>query len=87
MPLAAGAAARGGAGGSSRSISAARRAGVIGKAMSATPSASATALARQTGVLMQLPSPTPLAPSGVTGDSVSRWRISGSGTSQAVGTR
>ena len=41
----------------------------------------------QTGVLMQLPSPTPLAPSGVTGEGVDMWRITGSGTSQAVGTR
>ena len=51
------------------------------------PSASATALAMQTGVLMQLPSPTPLAPSGVNGDSVSMCRIIGVSTSIAVGTR
>ena len=51
------------------------------------PSASATALARQTGVDMQLPSPTPLAPSGVKGDGVSICRIVGSGTSVAVGTQ
>ena len=38
----------------------------------------------QTGVDMQLPSPTPFDPSGVNGDGVCMWRMSGSGTS-AVG--
>jgi hypothetical protein len=52
-----------------------------------TPMASATALARHTGVDMQLPSPTPLVPSGVNGDGVSRCRITGDGTSIVVGTR
>ena len=51
------------------------------------PSASATALAMQTGVLMQLPSPTPFVPSGVNGDGVSMCRITGVGTSIGVGTR
>ena len=63
------------------------RAGVSGRSRASAPSASATALARQTGVVMQLPSPTPLAPSGVTGLGESRCRMSGSGTSHAVGTR
>ena len=52
-----------------------------------SPSASATALAMHTGVLMLLPSPTPLAPSGVNGDGVSMCRITGSGTSILVGIR
>ena len=43
------------------------RSGVNGTLISATPSASATALAMQAGVLIALPSATPLAPSGVTG--------------------
>src|SRR5271169_1678675 len=55
------------------------RDGVSGSARSATPSASATALARQTGVLIELPSPTPFAPNGVTGDGVSRCWITGAG--------
>jgi hypothetical protein len=42
--------------------------GVNGRLISGTPSASATALAIQTGVLIALPSATPLAPSGVTGE-------------------
>ena len=37
----------------------------------ATPSASATALAMHGGVLIEFPSATPFAPSGVTGDWVS----------------
>ncbi|MNW07991.1 hypothetical protein D3C71_2046980 [compost metagenome] len=61
--------------------------GVSGRRMSARPRASATALAMHTGVLMLLPSPTPLAPRGVNGDGVSRCRITESGTSGAVGTR
>ena len=44
------------------------RRGVAGSVTSATPSASAMALAMQAGVLMQLPSARPLAPSGVNGD-------------------
>ena len=52
-------------------------AGVSGRSIAASPSASATALARQTGVLMQLPSPTPLAPSGVNGDGDSTCRMAG----------
>jgi len=48
-----------------------RRSGVSGRLTSATPSASATALAMHTGVLIEFPSATPLAPSGVTGDGVS----------------
>ena len=46
-------------------------AGTSGNSMSLQPSASATALAMQTGVDMQLPSPTPFDPSGVNGDGVS----------------
>jgi hypothetical protein len=46
-------------------------AGVIGSTMSSIPNASATALAMHTGVDMQLPSPTPLAPRGVNGDGLS----------------
>src|ERR1700688_1810889 len=46
-------------------------AGTSGNSMSSQPSASATALAMQTGVDMQLPSPTPFDPSGVNGDGVS----------------
>ena len=82
----AGAAPREGGGSSmpSRSIT---REGVSGSVTLATPSASATALAMQGGVLMLLPSPSPLAPSGVKGLGVSKCRISGSGTSQVVGTR
>jgi hypothetical protein len=49
--------------------------GVNGRLISGTPSASATALAIQTGVLIALPSATPLAPSGVTGEGLSRCRI------------
>src|SRR5262249_57321988 len=45
------------------SIWAASFAGVIGRSIVSIPSASATALARHTGVLMQFPSPTPFAPS------------------------
>ena len=44
------------------------RRGVAGSGTSSTPSASAMALAMQAGVLMQLPSASPLAPSGVSGD-------------------
>src|SRR6202035_93896 len=62
------------------------RSGVNGTLISATPSASATALAMQTGVLIALPSATPLAPSGVTGEGLSRCRISSSGIIEAVGT-
>ena len=47
------------------------RSGVSGRLTSTTPSASATALAMHAGVLIKLPSATPLAPSGVTGDGVS----------------
>src|ERR1700731_1622379 len=43
------------------------RSGVNGTLISATPSASATALAMQAGVLIALPSATPLAPSGGSG--------------------
>src|SRR5690606_7286927 len=60
------------------------RDGVSGRRMSERPRASATALAMQTGVLMLLPSPTPLAPSGVNGEGVSMCRISGSTASGAV---
>ncbi|MDT4869637.1 hypothetical protein FQZ97_1046780 [compost metagenome] len=74
-------------GGSSMPSSCITREGVSGSTMSARPSASATALAMQGGVLMLLPSPRPLAPSGVKGLGVSRCRIMGSGTSQVVGTR
>ncbi len=49
-------------------MKAASFAGVSGRSISARSSASATALAMHTGVLMQLPSPTPLAPSGVKGE-------------------
>ena len=48
-----------------------RRSGVNGRLTSTTTSASATALAMHTGVLIEFPSATPLAPSGVTGDGVS----------------
>src|SRR5215470_5437736 len=48
-----------------------RRSGVSGRLTSATPSASATALAMHTGALIEFPSATPLAPVGVTGDGVS----------------
>ena len=70
--------------------SAASFAGVSGRSMASTPSASATALAMQTGVDMQLPSPTPLAPSGVNGEGLSMCRISdvrhlGRGRHQIVG--
>ena len=60
--------------------------GVNGRLISGTPSASATALAIQTGVLIALPSATPLAPSGVNGEGLSRCRISSSGIIEAVGT-
>src|ERR1700680_4580629 len=62
------------------------RSGVNGTLISATPSASATALAMQAGVLIALPSATPLAPSGVTGEGLSIRRISSSGVIEAVGT-
>ena len=52
----------------SPSIMAWMRRGVAGSGTSSTPSASAIALAMQTGVDMQLPSASPLAPSGVSGD-------------------
>ena len=61
----------GGGAGSAPRTSGASLAGVSGRSMSSTPSASATALAMQTGVVMQLPSPTPFAPSGVNGEGVS----------------
>src|ERR671933_2368238 len=67
-----------------------RASGVIGSELMYTPSgrsASATALASAGGVLMQFPSPTPLAPSSVTGDGVSRWSITSRGDSVAVGHR
>ena|SRR5689334_6899097 len=60
--------------------------GVNGRLISAAPSASATALAMQAGVLIALPSATPLAPSGVTGEGLSICRISNSGIIEAVGT-
>ena len=44
-------------------------------------------LARQTGVLIQLPSAMPLAPSGVASVLLSWCNINGSGISHAVGTR
>src|SRR5262249_27547615 len=69
------------------SIKAESFAGVSGRSSAATPSASATALAMHTGVDMQLPSPTPLAPSGVNGDGDCVWRMSGAGTSVAVGNK
>ncbi len=90
MPVAGGGAtapAVTGRGGSARASAACSRDGLIGSARSRKPSASATALAIQTGVLMQLPSANPLAPSGVNGDGVAIWRISGLGTSWTVGTR
>src|SRR5262249_24567090 len=62
-----------------------RRFGVSGRLTSATPSASATALAMHTGALIEFPSATPLAPSGVTGDGVSWCKISRSGIIEAVG--
>jgi hypothetical protein len=40
----------------------------------------------QAGVLIALPSATPLAPSGVTGEGLSICRISSSGIIEAVGT-
>ncbi len=73
--------------GSSPAINACSRSGVIGSAMSLAPSASAIALAMQAGVLMQLPSAMPLAPSGVSGEGVSWCRISSFGISLTVGTR
>ena len=76
-----------GGGGSSLANQDATFAGVIGSSTSSMPSASATAFARQTGVLMVLPSPTPFAPSGVNGEGDSMCRIVGAGTSHAVGTR
>src|SRR5262249_9173230 len=63
------------------------RRGVTGTDTSFTPSASATALAMQTGTLMQLPSARPLAPSGVNGDGDSMCRISTGGISLAGGTK
>ena len=68
-------------------IWAASFAGVAGRSIASRRSASAIALAMHTGVDMQLPSPTPLAPSGVKGDGDSRCRMTGSGTSMAVGSR
>jgi hypothetical protein len=44
-------------------------------------------LAMHTGVLIVLPSPTPLAPSGVNGDGVYMCSNTGAGTSIVVGTR
>ncbi len=60
-----------GGGGSAPRTMSASLAGTSGNSTSLTPSASATALAMQTGVDMQLPSPTPFDPSGVNGDGVS----------------
>jgi hypothetical protein len=77
--------------GSSKPMRPSTRSGVSGRRRSAKSpsgeSASATALATHTGVLMLLPSPRPLAPRGVNGDGVSLCRITASGTSQLVGTR
>src|SRR4029450_4284243 len=87
LPLLSGAAVPLGGAGSSAEMIAASLAGVRGRSTDWTPSASATALARQTGVDMQLPSPTPLAPNGVNGDGLSMWSIVRSGTSVAVGSR
>src|SRR5205085_6661349 len=63
-----------------------RRGAVNGSSKSPTPTASATALAMHTGVLIEFPSATPLAPSGVTGESVSRCNTTRSGTMPVVGT-
>ena len=52
-----------------------------------TRCAAARACPYATGVLMQLPSPTPLAPSGVNGERDSVCSITGVGTSVLVGTR
>ncbi|MCY1416088.1 hypothetical protein D9M71_315890 [compost metagenome] len=76
-----------GRGGSSIPMSVRTFDGVSGRRMSERPRASATAFAMHTGVLILLPSPTPLAPSGVNGDGVSMCRITGSIASGAVGTR
>src|SRR5437588_825689 len=61
-----------------------------GSARTVTPygaSASSTALATAAGPGIAPPSPTPLAPSGVTGEGCSRRPTSMSGTSRAVGFR
>src|SRR4029077_5694929 len=62
------------------------RGAVNGSSTSATPSASATALAMHTDVLIEFPSATPLAPSGVIGEGVSRCNTTRPGTMPAVGT-
>ena len=75
------AAAPSGGGGSSGSRISASFGPVSGKSICSISSASHTALARHTGVDMQLPSATPLAPKGVSGVGDSMCRTMGSGTS------
>src|SRR6185369_7448773 len=62
--------------------------GRIGSLVICTPrwrTASATAFAIAAGAPIVPPSPIPLTPSGVTGESVSRWAISNEGKSSALG--
>src|SRR5262249_39635367 len=73
--------------GSGAATSAWMRRGVAGNGTSFTPSASAMALAMQAGTLMQLPSASPLAPSGVSGEGGCLGNLSTAGISAHVGTR
>ena len=64
--------------------------GVIGSSLILTPSgasASLTALAITAGTVIELASPSPFEPSGVSGEGDSRCAISIPGASTAVGTR
>src|SRR5437763_5206151 len=63
------------------------REGESGSTVASTPSASDTALATAAPTLMVLPSPSPLAPRGVSGEGVSRWAMVTGGISAAVGHR
>ncbi len=73
-----------------RSISSQSRVGVIGSSVIRMPSgdsASLTALAITAGTVIELASPSPFEPSGVSGEGDSRCAMSITGASTAVGTR
>src|SRR5919197_1516803 len=66
------------------------RVGDMGSSVILTPSgasASLTALAITAGTVMELDSPSPLDPSGVSGEGETTWAMSITGASEAVGTR
>ena len=73
-----------------RSISSQSRVGDMGSSVIRTPSgpsASLTAFAIAAGTVMELDSPSPLEPSGVSGEGETTCAMSMTGASEAVGTR